>query len=128
MIAYKVVINEDGKLYSYCSLGNAKIIYLTDGSIVKPNIENSLIFVFDNIVDARLFACYSNAEIWEVEIDQMIPIKEYLLLPTDKEVFWYWTPLEKMTKNDDVRGKKNLTIFPCNSFGCNSLVMIKKVL
>lgn len=71
MIYYKVVRNENGKLLS-ARTGS----YYTDRKPVQyiPNRwvsapENTRLFVFDNLSNAKSFICYVNGEeIWECQI------------------------------------------------------------
>ena len=129
MIAYKIVtIDRDGKRYGlYNFLGSSSVEYLTDGSIIKPKISNSVLFVFKDLDIAKIWV-RKDTELWEVECEDLQVIKEYVCCPVEAEIIAYWNG-EKEYVND---GKRIpiITWIGIDSrefYGCSSLKMIKKI-
>jgi hypothetical protein len=119
---YKVVIKEiDGDLVSVYHRNNAAMVtYLPDGTLCRPTLEHSKLFVFSNLWEAKDFATeYNNTEVWEVEtygasnMSRRLPIHS---LKMDKLVA-FWT------------GGCGFSTFETmkDSFVCKSLRLIKKL-
>jgi hypothetical protein len=104
--AYKVVMVCDDKSRNSAIQGSVR--YHLDGRLVKPNIQGSSLFVFDEMSDAEAFkfrrTTPSFFEVWEVRANNV--------------------------KDEGVgRFRENLTAsrFPIGTKFCSSLRMIKRV-
>ncbi len=81
MIAYKIVFNNNGTLLSFNRAGGCTVVYKVN-EWVESHIENSLLFVFDSLSNARKylesFRCvtyFHNYEIYECEVENLIPTR-----------------------------------------------------
>ena len=124
MKAYKIVtIGKDGKRYGlYNFLGSdIKIEYLTDGSVITPKIPNSVLFVFKELEHGNFWK-RSDTELWEVECDELVEIKEYVNLPSDEEAIAFWGGRKDINK-------KPISILTNGDtfYGCSSLRLVKQI-
>lgn len=136
MIAYKVFRKlTNGHLQSAGRIPfNLQRIYQRRG-VNRPKIKNSKIFCFGNIEDADYFAkevrgdagpnvTYRHIEIWEVEVDSLIPIYKVPRV-------WSFSDSPKISQDVinfwQETNKYNLAFTISGCMGANTVKLLKKV-
>lgn len=127
---YKAVIaRRDGRLQSFCDndlygiwMDNKNVdfsVTYIPNQFVKPNVENTKLYVFNTLEDAKFFCRYSNAQIWECEVKNPTTCK-FLSFLDSVGSFW---------KNK----KKHLSVSsyakhcPKGTRTCDAVKLLKKV-
>jgi len=131
---YKVLLRDSGSLTSCVACGQWEIRYPTDGSLVRPLVANTSLFVFTRLRYAQdfLMSLWMNngrrgCEIWEAEAYNAKPIhwkaSVYSLKLQPEMVLQSWKDKAFWAKTREV----GLSAAPRGSARCSSLKLVKQV-
>ena len=112
---YKVVRVYDNDTFTSARCGNLKYKI---GTITRPTIPNSKIFVFDKLTNAKKFRSSNNEEIFICKVTNAAPIKTIAYsISTDLVAFW----------SGNYQYQPNDYIVLQGTYGCDSCELLKKV-
>jgi hypothetical protein len=112
---YKVVGIYDDNTFTSARRGNLKYKI---GTVTRPTIPNSKIFVFDKLEDARKFHFAPHEKVFICKVTNAIPIKTVAYsIYTDLVAFW----------SGNYQYQPNDYNVPQGTYGCDSCELLKKV-